>query len=141
MKQITSFPYKISFSYKTYECGKVYKVKGKHIQEILLQDGNFLRNLNPEQQLKLGINCNTSKVKTGDHSFDVISVITIENKNALPVEIRWFSESSYADRRGREEFDGRKYLTRVFIDDINGEVKKETLNGWYYHQCTSPLKK
>ena len=134
MKQITSFPYKLSFSYQTYECGSVFKVKGKHIQEIILNGGNFLRELNFEQRHNRGIQYHESKVKTGEHSFEVTNTITIENENALPLKVRWFSESSYSDQKGREEFDGRNYLTKVFIDDINGEVKRETLNGWYYHR-------
>ena len=86
MKQITSFPYKLSFSYQTYECGSVFKVKGKHIQEIILNDGNFLRELNPKQRHNRGIQYYESKVKTGDHSFKVTNTIIIENENASPLK-------------------------------------------------------
>ena len=138
-KEIT-FPFQIKFYHKIYDSPKKYKVRGDRVDEVVLKDGNWLRLLKSEDQLECGVEINSSREETSGRFYDYTTTITIKNKDALPVEIRWYSEDSYsAPGFSSESYCGGKYLTRIFMDEKR-KVKVEKLNGWH-HRCGSPFKK
>ena len=141
MAKAIRFPYQIKFYYSVYDSPKKkYKVRGDRVDEVVLKDGNWLRLLKPEEELECGVGMDSSREETSRHRFEYTTTITIKTKDALPVEIRWYTEDSYsAPGFPSEDFGSGKYLTRIFVDE-NGEVKVEQLKGWY-HGCGNPFQK
>lgn len=125
-----TFPYSVKLEYTIYDFEGVYKVKGDRLHKVVLKNGKSLSLGKTNRQLEHGVKLELSEGEECNHYFKNLITVTITSKNNLPVEIWWFSQSSYTYLKRFEEMDGRKYITRVFFDEDSGEVKVKREDGW-----------
>lgn len=116
-KEITTFPHPIPFHVDILDREGEWKSKGEKLTKVVLKDGSSLEPRKAQRQFQCGVElCFSSEKKENDDSEKITYTVTIESKDALPVEILGFAENSYKCSGRPYEIFQTRFVIRVFLD-------------------------
>lgn len=122
-KEITTFPHQIKFKVDIFDHEDEWKSKGEKLVKVVLKDGSSFEPGKAQRQFQCGVELYSSREEIGD-SKKITHTVTIESKDALPVEILGFTENSYQCSGRPYEISQARFIIRVFVDDL-GKVIEE----------------